>query len=45
METGPTVGLAVLISLGGVAFHVAAAVFLVAAPLAMITLRKPAGKP
>jgi Arabinose efflux permease len=45
METGPTVGLAVLISLGGLAFPVAAAAFLATAALAMITLRKPEGRP
>lgn len=45
METGPTVGLAVLISLGGLAFHVAAVAFLVTAVLAAITLRRPEGRP
>lgn len=39
METGPTVGFAVLISLGGMAFGTAAAVFVLTAIVAMFTLR------
>jgi MFS family permease len=40
METGPTVGFAVLISLGGSAFVVAAAAFLVTAALAALTVKE-----
>lgn len=43
METGPTIGFAVLLSLGGLAFDVAAAAFVLTAALAVVTLQK--GKP
>ncbi|GAB3425133.1 MFS transporter [Flindersiella endophytica] len=40
METGPTIGFAVLLSLGGLAFDVAAAAFVLTAALAVVTLEK-----
>jgi MFS family permease len=39
METGPTVGFAILLSLGGLAFDVAAAAFALTAALAAVTLK------